>query len=429
MRKILSQELERIKISSEEQKQLQELADSVIFQINKKIKKLKLNASVFVGGSLAKQTLMKKPKYDIDLFLRFNKKYSDEEINNLLKKIFRWFKIPGHKVKIKKVHGSRDYYQIFFKSLNAYVEVVPSIKITKPEQARNVTDLSFFHVKFIKKALEKNKKLADEILLAKSFCHGQKCYGAESYIRGFSGYSLEILIAYYKSFARLLREIAKISPPVIIDPAKQYKKSDNIAKLLNKAKIQSPLIVIDPTFKQRNVLSSLSEKSFKKFQEAAQEFLKNPSLSFFEVTPINLESMKIKTQEAEGFFAHFRIKTWKQPGDIAGTKLLKFSKFLTRQIKKQYDVIEKEFEYDDNKTADVYYVLKQKPELIIQGPHLDRKEAVKAFKKAHPIWYIENHIIKSAQPTDILIKDFFKKFKKSQKKTIKEMGIKKVKLV
>lgn len=429
MRKILSQELERIRISSEEQAQLDSLANSVINSINQRIQKFGLDAGVFIGGSLAKQTLMKKNKYDIDLFVRFSKKYSEQEINSLLGKIFRWFKIPGQRIKIKRVHGSRDYYQIFFKSMNAYVEVVPSIKVSKPEEARNITDLSYFHVNFIKKQLEKDKKLAEEILLAKSFCHGQQCYGAESYIRGFSGYALEILTIYYKSFARLLREIVKIIPPAVIDPTKQYKKKEDILTALNKAKLQSPLIVIDPTFKERNVISSLSKESFEKFQKAAQEFLEKPSEEFFKVKPIDIGAMKIKAQDADGIFAAIRLKTWKQPGDIAGTKLMKFSNYLTRELAKQFNIIETNFEYNDGKIANVFYVLKRKPEIIIQGPSLQMQQAVEAFKKVHPVWYIESNYIKAAKPTDTSISQFLKQLKKSQKKTIREMGIKKVKLV
>jgi len=429
MRKIISQELERIKISPGEQKKLEFIANSVIDILNKRIKKLKINANVFIGGSLAKQTLMKKELFDIDLFIRFSKKYSEKEINLLMKKIFRWFKIPGERIKIKRVHGSRDYYQIFFKSLDVYIEVVPSIKISKPEQARNITDLSYFHVNFIKNALKKNKKLAQEILLAKSFCHGQNCYGAESYIRGFSGYSLEILIIYYKSFIKLLKELAKAKPPLILDPSKKYKNIDDILENLNKAKLQSPIILIDPTFKQRNVISSLSKESFEKFQKSAEKFLKKPDEEFFKVKPVDIEQMIKTAKNLEAIFVSFELKTNKQPGDIAGTKLTKFSKYLTREIEKQYDIVDTQFEYRNGQRAHVSYILKQKPEIIIKGPSLEKIKAVEGFKKAHPVWYIEQNIIKAARPTDMLITQFLKNFKKAHKKTIKEMGVKKIKLL
>ncbi|MBD3252791.1 hypothetical protein GF386_03610, partial [Candidatus Pacearchaeota archaeon] len=54
-----------------------------------------------------------------------------------------------------------------------------------------MTDLSYFHVNHILKKIKKNKNLSDEIRLAKKFAYSQNCYGAESYIHGFSGYALE----------------------------------------------------------------------------------------------------------------------------------------------------------------------------------------------------------------------------------------------
>ncbi len=61
-------------------------------------------------------------------------------------------------------------------------------------------------------------------MLAKTFAHACDCYGAESYINGFSGYALELLICHYKTFSKFLKEIIKIdNNQIIIDDAKFYK--------------------------------------------------------------------------------------------------------------------------------------------------------------------------------------------------------------
>ena len=57
------------------------------------------------------------------------------------------------------------------------------------------------------------------------------------------------------------------------------------------------------------------------------------------------------------------------------------------------------------------------------------KNAAESFKKKHPIWYTEEGRIKSAKSTDITLKDFLKQFKKTHKKIMREMSIKKIKLV
>ncbi len=107
------------------------------------LKKDKIKAEIFVGGSYAKQTLMRKDKYDIDIYVRFDKKY--ENISDLLEKI-----IKKSKMKFIKIHGSRDYFQIQ-KDNGLLFEIIPVRKISKPMEAENVTDLSYLHVNYVKK--------------------------------------------------------------------------------------------------------------------------------------------------------------------------------------------------------------------------------------------------------------------------------------
>lgn len=430
MKKILDSELARVKPNNEEIEYLENLTNSIIKALERKISRKKIKASVFVGGSLAKNTLIKKAKYDVDLFIRFEKKYSELEIKKHMKRILFWFRIPGIRSKVKRIHGSRDYYKIILrKHKNISFEIVPTIKITRPEQARNITDLSYFHVNYLKKILSKNKKIVNEILLAKSFCYAQKCYGAESYIRGFSGYSLELLLTHYKDFKKFLREMIKTKDKIILDSEKHYKNKKEILENLNPAKTKSPIILIDPTYKERNAASALSKETFKKFVSKAKEFLKNPSEDFFKHKRVDVPYLKTTAQDLKAIYAVFEFSTRKQAGDIAGTKMLKFSKLLGNEIAKYFEIIEKEYDYWGEKKSHMYYVLKRKKEIVTIGPSVHYEEAARRFKAKHRIWYIEDGKVKSSKPTDISIKDFLKKFKKTHKKHIKQMSIRKVKII
>src|SRR5207248_3084550 len=97
----------------------------------------------------------------------------------------------------------RDYFFLMADERLVF-EIVPVKKVKNPKQAENSTDLSYFHVKYINNKL-KNRKLVKEILLAKAFLKAQEVYGAESWIHGFSGYSIECLIIYYKSLDKMLK--------------------------------------------------------------------------------------------------------------------------------------------------------------------------------------------------------------------------------
>ena len=70
----------KVKASDEFHKIIKLQADEIISKINQSIKEEGISATVFIGGSLAKGTLLKKDVNDVDLFIRFD----DEEIERYL---------------------------------------------------------------------------------------------------------------------------------------------------------------------------------------------------------------------------------------------------------------------------------------------------------------------------------------------------------
>src|SRR3989344_8506661 len=177
---VLKDVLRKISPSTEEMGELTGKIEVFLIELRNILKNANVDAEVFVGGSFAKETVIKKDHYDVDIFLRFEKSENMLGIDGVLTKI------PNCVI----VHGSRDYYRVNL-GKELYAEVVPVLKVSKPEKADNITDLSYFHVNYIKKKI-KDKKILDEIKLAKAFCHATNCYGAESYVRGFSGYGIEL---------------------------------------------------------------------------------------------------------------------------------------------------------------------------------------------------------------------------------------------
>jgi tRNA nucleotidyltransferase (CCA-adding enzyme) len=84
MEKFLKETLKEIKPNANELKQINKETVGIVKALQAKIKKAKLSADVFVGGSVAKDTLIKKDKYDIDIFVRFNTKYDQTKISDIL---------------------------------------------------------------------------------------------------------------------------------------------------------------------------------------------------------------------------------------------------------------------------------------------------------------------------------------------------------
>lgn len=377
----------------------------------------KIRVEVFVGGSLAKNTLIKKKDYDIDIFIRFIGKVDTKALQSIIKKIDK---------NVKIVHGSRDYFIIKDKRL--LFEIVPVKKINRPEKAENSVDLSYFHVKYVKNKINKNKKLANEIRLTKAFCYSAGCYGAESFMKGFSGYALELLIIHYKSLLTFLKEIARAKEKIIIDSARYYKNNEELLVYVNEAKINGPIILIDPTFKERNAAAALSYETFKKFQQYCIEFLKKPSESFFEKREVDIKILKTNAKKLKAKLIKIKLKTNRQEGDIAGTKLRKASEFLVRQITEYAEIKGKEFIYDDKKSADIYLILKEKDKIFKIGPPLKMMAHVAAFKRKHKQTIIRNKRIYAMEKIRS-INSILNEILKEKRKQMREIGVNDARIV
>jgi tRNA nucleotidyltransferase (CCA-adding enzyme) len=382
----------------------------------------KIDADVFLGGSFAKGTLAKSDNYDADIFVRFDWKY--ENLSDLLEIVLKKMG-KNEKFSFRRLHGSRDYFMVQ-KNEQLFFEIIPVTRIKNVKEARNVTDLSYFHVNYVKKNLNENSR--KQLALAKKFFKANEFYGAESYIRGFSGYGLECLIIYYGSFEKMIKELSKIkdNERKIIDPAKHYKKKENVFFELNESKMHGPIILIDPTWKERNVLASLNRETFAKFQKVAGQFLKKPSKSYFEERAADGKVLKKDATKKKAEFLHVTLKTDRQEGDIAGTKMKKFSDFLIGNISKFFDVLGKEFFYSgEGANAELYVVLTPKKEFIRAGPPIGKKKDALRFKKKNKNVFAKSGALYSKIKINFSGREFLQGWIKSKEGKLKlnDMGI------
>ena len=416
---ILKEVISEISPSEEELKTIKKQVNDFTQFLQREVKKHKINAQVFVGGSFAKDTLIKKGNYDIDVFVRFSKKYNEKEISGLLENILR----GSH---AKKVHGSRDYFRVDFPAF--YIEIIPVMAVKNPKEAENITDLSYFHVNYIKKKL-KTEKILGEVKLAKAFCHASKSYGAESYVNGFSGYALELLIHRYKSFLGFIKAMVKVKDREIIDIEKLYKNKYEVEMNMNSAKMKSPVILIDPTYKERNALAALSGETFSKFRESGKRFLKNPSRDYFEIKKVDFEKAKTNAEKNRFDFILLETRTDKQEGDIAGSKLLKFYRHLNSELSKFYDGNNTNFEYNDEKEAKFFFAVKARKEIVLEGPRSDDKGNSKAFRKKHKNTFVKKGRVYAKEKNNLSIEKCVNAWKIKNKRKISEMDIKEIKII
>ncbi len=329
------------------------------------------DADVFLGGSIAKGTWLK-GNYDMDVFIRFGfRKFQGAQLSDLLEK-----ELKKLKLKYQRIHGSRDYFSVSRGKLK--FEVVPILKINSAEKARNITDISPLHVIWVRKKI--TGRLADEVRLLKAFCHAQNLYGAESHIRGFSGYACEVLIAYAGSFLNLMKNTSHWPGREIIDVEKHY-KGRNPLKELNRAKIESPLILIDPVQSSRNISAALNEEKYRAFVESSKKFLKKPSIDFFRKKQITSETLRKNARGRKLVIIHFRPIGGRE--DIVASKVLKAFEHAETGLRKQFRVYQSGWSFEDSL---IWFYCGKKPlpeyEEII-GPPLDQAKDVQRFRQRH----------------------------------------------
>ncbi len=386
---LLSQVLSRLSFSPSEQRKLKKDVDLFISKLRPCLKKFK--ADIFVGGSYAKDTQIKQPhkKVDVDIFVRFplpDYAFKSAQLSDLLEKTLL------KKFKLSRLHGSRDYFRV--ETPQIIFEIIPVLKISSPLQALNITDVSPFHVKWVNQ--QTTAQLKQEIKLLKRFCQAQRLYGAESYLSGFSGYVLEILVVFYGSFLQVLRAAKKWKPLQVID-IQNYHRQPLLE--LNQSKL-SPLIVVDPVQAGRNAAAALNEETFKQFRKVAFSFLAKPAPGFFYPPPFDPAQLKPRKGQKLVLLT-LRLSQGKE--DVVGAKLVKAFQFLVSQLKKfDFPLVSADWFWSSQmgEPAFIWFVFNQKelpldcqkifigPALSLASPH-----HLASFKKKHQQTFVKviNH--------------------------------------
>ncbi|MAG20069.1 CCA tRNA nucleotidyltransferase [archaeon] len=353
--------LQEVKPSKKEEEDLKKISGIFVRKLNMQLKKI--NALAVIGGSFAKGTWLK-GDHDIDIYVKFNYlKYKDKKIDDILEKQLA-FTFSDY----VRVHGSRDYFQI--KREKFTFEIVPILDIKKEEEMKNITDMSLFHVDFVKENL--TAKMKNEVRILKSYLKALKLYGAESYIKGFSGYVSEILIYRYKSFKKLVEGSKEWKMKEVIDVMGYYK-----GDVFDKINIEkySPLIVVDPVQKERNAAAALSVKNFNEFLYSVKNFNERQ----FSQSRIDIKYLRKLSKETgtELFFIEFKSGEGKE--DVVGSKILKVLKYIKERILvNDFHIFKSGWVWDKEEKGFFWFLV--------------NKENLPVFKKhfGPPIWEVKH---------------------------------------
>ncbi|MDP2749965.1 MAG: hypothetical protein Q8O89_03985 [Nanoarchaeota archaeon] len=385
--KVLAKVLKEIKPSKDEEMKLSSFTAEHIKVLNLKLEKI--GAIAVLGGSGAKKTWLS-GNHDLDIFVKFDyEKYKSEndDLSNILSVILE--SIYGKEC--VRVHGSRDYFQVQIDGF--FMEFVPVLDITGPEDALNITDVSPMHAEWVSWMVDKskevkgseNKGIEDQVRLTKAFCRANNLYGAESFVLGFSGYICEILTIYYGSFFNLLESSIAWTEKDVIDPRKYYPKRAELFAKLNSEKTKSPLIIIDPVQKDRNAAAALSKEKFVQFKKLANEFLENPDYSFFVKKELTVKELKKNAGDNLLFIVSASPLEGKI--DVIGSKLFKVFEFIQSNLKRnEFITADAGWQWDKKNEALFWFILDKKElsgKVKRMGPPVKHKVFFEDFKKKH----------------------------------------------
>jgi tRNA nucleotidyltransferase (CCA-adding enzyme) len=253
LRLLKQQLLPRAIPTEEEEKQLKLATNEFLNLLRESIKHPEIE--IMLCGSAAKGTWIRGKK-EFDVFVRFPKELKHRMFEILRKSL------ENAGLRFQEIPASRHYFRLQFQGFE--VDVVPVLKISRPEEHEHVTDVTPFHVRYVASKLQTAPELRNEIRVLKYYLKLIGCYGAESHIAGLSGYACELLVLALGSFENVLLRMLTSQPPVYVDPEGVYGSLSKAKARLSREKLESPVILIDPVLPSRNAAASLSWETYAK---------------------------------------------------------------------------------------------------------------------------------------------------------------------
>ncbi len=319
---VIAQVLKKVNPSEKEEKNILQLADSLVEKVKTAAKKAGVKARVRVEGSVAKDTWIK-GEPDIDIFMQVPSSMSREAFGTVCLSVAKEATKGSKQVERFAEH---PYLEAIVNETR--VNIVPCYKAKLGEWLR-ATDRTPFHTDYMLPRLD--ERLRSETRLLKRFMKGVGVYGAEIKVGGFSGYLSELLVLKYNSFVEVLKTAANLHGTWLIDYEGYYKgRESELPKIF-----EEPLVVVDPVDKGRNVASAVRKGRLIEFVAASREFLKNPSLEFFypkETKALSKERLLKEIKKRESTLVYVKFARVKAVPDILWGQLYKTQRSLRKML-------------------------------------------------------------------------------------------------
>ena len=333
--------------------------------------------SIHFGGSYAKETWTPK-KIDIDIFVKFKKTTTEKNFEKIGRKIgFDSLK----KFKPYVRYSEHPFVEATIDGIG--VNVVPCYDVKKGDW-KSAADRSTFHTEFMSEKLTGSMK--NDIRILKYFLKINGMYGAEIAKQGFSGYVCEVLVYYLGSFENVLKKMAKLQNKEMIGESPR--------------KFESPIVIIDPIDRNRNLGAAISIENVTSFILIARNFLKKNSITYFK----EKSKMKISADLAKNMLiVNFKYK--KRSDDIIYGQIKRAASSIESQMNNEgFNVLRNNVVVYDEKASLLFLLesLEISKNEIRVGPDVFSADYSTKFitinaKKSKLIWTDKDGKLKSLQ--------------------------------
>ena len=249
--------LKDIKPTEEEKRHIDDVSLKIMNFLQDTCDSRGIDAKVTLVGSVAKNTALK-GKSDIDIFIAFPLNTDKKELKDNGLELAHACCDEFDSV---REHHFASHPYVTTHIGDCEVDIVPCYAISDGSQLKSAVDRTILHTRYVKEELTKAQE--DEVLLLKRFMAMTGTYGSEFKVGGFAGYLCELLIINYGDFETTLKEAINWKYGHTID-LKDYGTSNQF---------NDPLIVIDPTDKNRNVGAALRLDKMAEFIQSARNYI------------------------------------------------------------------------------------------------------------------------------------------------------------
>lgn len=327
--------LEDIKPTAEEKQHIDKVSLDIMNFLQKACDEKGIDAKVALVGSVAKNTALK-GKSDIDIFIAFplgtEKKYLKDKGLELAHLCCDEF---GGKAQ----HHFASHPYVTAEIGDCEVDIVPCYAIEDGSQLKSAVDRTILHTRYVKENLKESQE--DEVLLLKRFMAMTGTYGSEFKVGGFAGYLCELLIINYGDFESTLKSAINWKYGHTID-LEGYGTAGNF---------KDPLIVIDPTDKNRNVGAALRLDKMAEFIQSARNYVfsDNKKDYFYPLKrDLNKDDILNEFKQRGSDLIAFRFDIPEMPLDTLHPQLRKTCEALERKLNsEEFNVFKADYWSDE----------------------------------------------------------------------------------